>query len=179
MRMRTLEEIVCPMCGFRNSVDQERCVACGAKVEVLSASHAGEDDLARRHQHDDFAWKWALIAAAVLVVVQGVVLGLLPLLFGSFDPQGFAGLALSAPLFFAGGVGLGLALPRRGFLEPAVGALLALTPTLAVVAMRTPEGFEATLLAYIVFAAMGVLFALFGALLGQQLQLRLAPRPNA
>ena len=79
---------------------------------------------------------------------------------------------LSVPVFFAGGIALGLISPGKTFVEPAVGAMLAAIPTLALVALRTPEGaFEPTLLAYIVCAVMGVMTALFGAFLGEKLQM--------
>jgi hypothetical protein len=169
--MRTIEEIVCPICGFRNSIEQERCVSCGAKVEVFFLTASEDEARARRYQQEDFEWKWALIGAALFTVLQLGVLGLLPALLDPFDPQGLSGLLLSVPLFLVGGVGLGACSPGKTFLEPAVGAMLASAPTLGVVAVRTPEGFEPSLLAYIVFTAMGVLMALFGALAGEWIQL--------
>lgn len=169
--MRTLEEIVCPMCGFRNSIEQERCVSCGAKVELFSPGALRDDVRARRYQQEDFEWKWALIGAALFSAVQSCVLGLLPALIDPFDPQGMAGLVLSVPTFLLGGVVLGALSPGKTFLEPAMGAFIAAWPTFGVVAARTPEGFEPSMLAYIVFASMGVLCALFGALGGEWLQM--------
>jgi DNA-directed RNA polymerase subunit RPC12/RpoP len=166
------EEITCPMCGFKNPAEQERCRSCGAKVEALTASYTSEEEYARRYQQEDFHWKWALIAAALFGGLQVVVLGLLPSAIAQFDPQGLAGLILSVPVFFAGGIALGLISPGKTFVEPAVGAMLATIPTLAVVSLRTPEGaFEPTLLAYIVCAVMGVMTALFGAFLGEKVQM--------
>lgn len=168
--MRTLEEIVCPVCGFRNSIEQERCVSCGAKVELVSASALQDDHRTRRYQQDDFEWKWALIGAALFSAVQTSVLGLLPAIIDSFDPQGMAGLLLSVPTFLVGGLAIGVLSPGKTFLEPAMGACMAAAPTFGVVASRTPEGFEPSVLAYIVFAGIGVLCALFGALAGEWLQ---------
>lgn len=168
--MRTLEEIVCPICGFRNSLEQERCVSCGAKVEVLSSVASDDEPPERRYQQDDFEWKWALIGAGMFTALQSCVLGLLPAVIDAFDPLGMAGLLLSVPLFLVGGVVLGAVSPGKTFLEPAVGALIASLPTAAVVSIRTPDGLDASLLAYVVFTAMGVLMALFGALAGEWLQ---------
>jgi hypothetical protein len=42
-------------------------------------------------------------------------------------------------------------------------------PTASYVAITTPEGFQPTLLAYIVAGSLGVMLALFGAFLGEKL----------
>ena len=98
--LMAVEEITCPMCGFKNPADLERCGSCGAKIEALVTSYTPEEEYARRYQQEDFEWKWALIAAALISAVQGLVLGLLPMAISSFDPQGFAGLLLSIPIAF-------------------------------------------------------------------------------
>ena len=73
--------------------------------------------------------------------------------------------ALPAPA--RSGMGFG-----KTFVEPAVGAMIAAIPTLSLVSLRTPSGaFEPTLLAYIVCAVMGVMTALFGAFIGEKLQM--------
>ncbi len=169
--MAAQEEITCPMCGFKNPADQERCRSCGAKVEILAASYTAEEEYARRYQQEDFEWKWALIGAGLFTGLQLLALALLPLLIGSFDPQGLAGLLLSVPIFFLGGIALGIVSPGKTFVEPAVGAMLAAVPTLAIVSWRTPGGFQPTLLAYIVCAIMGVMTALFGAFVGERWQM--------
>lgn len=166
------EEITCPMCGFKNPADLERCHSCGARVEALTTAYSPEEEHARRYQQDTFEWKWALIAAALFSGLQLLVLGLLPGIISSYDPQGIGGLMLSVPVFFAGGIVMGVISPGKTFVEPAVGAMLASIPTLSVVSMRTPDGaFEPTLLAYIVCAAMGIMTALFGAFLGERAQM--------
>ena len=165
------DEITCPMCGFKNPADQERCRSCGAKVEILTASYTAEEEYARRYQQEDFEWKWAMIGAVLFAALQGLVLGLVPQLIGSFDPQGLQGLMLSVPIFFVGGIALGIVSPGKTFVEPAVGAMIASLPTMAVVSLRTPNGFEPTLLAYVVCAIMGVMTALFGAFVGEKWQM--------
>jgi hypothetical protein len=177
--MAAPQEITCPMCGFKNPADLERCRSCGAKVEALTASYTTDEEHARRYQQEEFEWKWALIGAALFAGLQGLVLGALPAAIAAFDPQGVSGLMLSVPVFFAGGVVLGMISPGKTFVEPAVGALLAAVPTLGLVSMRTPDGaFEPTLLAYVVCALMGVMIALFGAFLGEKLQTSFAPRTH-
>jgi hypothetical protein len=178
--MAAQEEITCPMCGFKNPADLERCHSCGARVEALTATYSAEEEHARRYQQDTFEWKWALIGAALFSGLQLLVLGILPGIISSFDPQGIGGLMLSVPVFFAGGIVVGVISPGKTFVEPAVAAMLAAIPTLTVVAIRTPDGaFEPTLLAYIVCAAMGIMTALFGAFLGERAQMMIAkPEPK-
>jgi DNA-directed RNA polymerase subunit RPC12/RpoP len=176
------DEITCPMCGFKNPTNQERCRSCGAKVEILTANYTAEEEHARRYQQEDFEWKWALIGAGMFTVLQALILGLVPKIIGSFDPQGLPGLMLSVPVFFVGGIALGIISPGKTFVEPAVGAMIAAIPTLGIVSLRTPEGFDATLLAYIVCAIMGVMTALFGAFVGEKWQMSTAkshPKPKS
>ena len=162
------------MCGFKNPADQERCRSCGAKVEILTAHYTAEEEHARRYQQEDFEWKWALMGAGIFTVLQGLVLGLLPKAISSYDPQGLSGLMLSVPIFFIGGIVMGVLSPGKTFVEPAVGAMIAAIPTMGVVSIRTPDGFEPTLLAYIVCAIMGVMTALFGAFVGEKYQMTAA-----
>lgn len=170
--MAAAQEITCPMCGFKNPAELERCRSCGAKVEALTANYTPEEEHARRYQQEDFEWKWALIGFAVFSGLQSLTLGVLPAVIASYDPQGVSGLMLSVPVFFVGGIVLGLISPGKTFVEPAVGAMLASVPTLGLVSMRTPDGaFEPTLLAYIVCALLGVMTALFGAFLGEKTQM--------
>jgi hypothetical protein len=165
------EEITCPMCGFKNPADQERCRSCGARVEALTAVYTDDEARARRYQQEDFEWKWALIACGVLLVLQAILLGALPQVIASYDPQGMAGLMLTVPVAFVGGLIVGLMSPGKTFVEPAVGAIIAAVPTLMFISTITPDGFQPTVLAYVVCAMMGVMTALFGAFLGERLQM--------
>jgi hypothetical protein len=165
-------EITCPMCGFKNPADKERCQSCGARVESLGGSHTDEDGHARRYQQEDFEWKWALIATGLFSTLQGLTLGLLPRIVSAFDPQGLPGLMLSVPIAFVGGVVMGAISPGKTFVEPAVGAMLASVPMIAIISAITPDGaFQPTLLAYVICATMGIMMALFGAFLGEKIQM--------
>jgi DNA-directed RNA polymerase subunit RPC12/RpoP len=164
-------EITCPMCGFANAASAERCQSCGAKVEELSASYSAEDAYERRYQQEHFDWKWAARAAGVYLAAQLVILVGLPYVISTFDPQGLPGLLISVAVWFVGGIVVGLISPGKTFIEPAVGALIAVIPTVSYLAITTPEGFQPTLLAYIVTGLLGVMIALFGAFLGERIQM--------
>jgi DNA-directed RNA polymerase subunit RPC12/RpoP len=170
--MAEAAEITCPMCGFKNPADRERCQSCGARVEALSSSQSDDETYARRYQQEDFEWKWALIATALFSALQGLILGVIPLAVSAFDPQGLPGLMLSVPVAFVGGIVMGAISPGKTFVEPAVGAMLASVPTIAIISAITPSGaFEPTLLAYVICATMGIMMALFGAFLGEKIQM--------
>jgi hypothetical protein len=108
-------------------------------------------------------------SAIAFLAAQIVILVGLPFVIRTFDPQGLAGLLISVGIFLVGGIGVGLVSPGKTFIEPAVGALIAVIPTASYLAMTTPEGFQPTLLAYVVSGSLGVMFALFGAFLGEKI----------
>ena len=164
-------EIICPMCGFKNPDSAERCRSCGAKVEEVSTTYSAEEAYERRYQQEAFELRWALLAAGVYLGAQTVILVGAPLVISSFDPQGLPGLLISVGVWFLGGIIVGAISPGKTFVEPAIGALIAVIPTISYLALTTPEGFQPTLLAYIVTALLGVMFALFGAFIGEKFQM--------
>ena len=172
--MATEQKITCPMCGFQNPESEARCESCGAKVEELRAVYTDDEVHARRHQQEQFELKWALVAAGVYLAAQTVILVALPLVISTFDPQGLPGLLISVAVWFVGGIGVGVVSPGKTFVEPAVGALIAVVPTVSYLAMTTPEGFQPTLLAYVVTALLGVMISMFGAFLGEKIQMHKA-----
>jgi hypothetical protein len=177
--MATAErEITCPMCGFSNPESAERCRSCGAKVEEVSTTYSSEEAYERRYQQEHFEWRWALLAAGVYLAAQMVILVCLPFVISTFDPQGLPGLLISVAVWFVGGIIVGAVSPGKTFIEPAIGALIAVIPTVSYLALTTPDGFQPTLLAYIVTALLGVMIALFGAFLGEKLQMGSSHRPT-
>jgi DNA-directed RNA polymerase subunit RPC12/RpoP len=167
----TTQEITCPMCGFKNRSDAARCRSCGAKVEALVALYTEEEVQKKRYQQEAFEWKWAGAAFGIYLALQTVVLLILPLMISAYDPQGIGGVVVSLAVWFLGGIGVGWVSPHKTFVEPAAGALLAVMPTIGFLALRTPPGFQPTLLAYIVGGMLGVMIALFGAFVGEKIQM--------
>lgn len=164
-------EITCPMCGFKNPSDGERCRSCGAKLEAMTVQYTAEEEAARRYQQENFEWRWAFSAFGVYMLLQAFILALLPRVISSFDPQGMSGLLISVAVWFAGGIVVGVISPGKTFVEPAVGALLAAFPTIAYLALVTPAGFQPPMLAYIVLALLGVMISLLGAFVGERVQM--------
>jgi hypothetical protein len=166
------KEIICSVCGFKNAANATRCVSCGAKLEALGpADYAEEENAARRHQQEGFEWKWALVAFGVYFVLQALFLGALPLVIASYDPQGLPGLGISVAVWFFGGILVGALSPGKTFLEPAVGALIAVAPTIAYLMWITPDGFKPSFLAYVFGGLIGAMLSLFGAFIGEKVQM--------
>jgi hypothetical protein len=166
------ETVTCPMCGFENQSAATRCVSCGAKIEAYGVGEYTEEEwLARRFEQENFEWRWAGIACGIYLGMQFVMLVVLPFIIRAFDPQGLAGLGISVVIWFLGGIVMGVISPGKTFLEPAVGAALAAFPTIAYQRAITPEGFEPSMLAYIVAGLLGIMISLFGAYIGERIQM--------
>lgn len=168
--MASKDPKTCHVCGFKNEPHAERCVSCGARLEAVQVDYTDEEQAARENQQQGFAILWVIVSFFIYAILQGLVIGVLPLFIPMYDPQGFAGLAISVVVWFFGGIATGIISPGKTFLEPAVGALVAAVPTIAYLKWVTPDGFEPSLIAYLIGGAMGVMISLFGAFLGEQLQ---------
>lgn len=175
------EEMVCHVCGFKNAPDAERCVSCGAKLEELSGAYSAEEEARKAKQQESFRPLWAGIAFAIYFVLQAVFLVGLPAVIDSYDPQGFTALMISVAVWFAGGIFVGFISPGKTFIEPAIGALFAIIPTVWWISNTTPGagdhysgpgemGFGLTMPAYIIGGLLGGMISLFGAFLGEKLQ---------
>ena len=177
------DELVCHVCGFKNKSDAERCVSCGAKLEELSAAYTEEEQARRDRQPAKFSLAWAGISFVAYVALQAIFLAVLPAVIDSYDPQGYSALMTSLGVWVGGGVLIGLLSPGKTFIEPAVGALLAVAPTVWWISSFTPdagshfsgpgEGFQLTLPAYVIGGLLGAMISLFGAFAGEKLQERL------
>jgi hypothetical protein len=159
------------MCGFKNPANAARCASCGARVETLGAGDLTEEEIqARRHQQEGFEWKWVFVAFGIYMVLQAIVLVALPRIITQYDPQGAPGLLISAGVWFVGGIVVGFVSPGKTFLEPAVGALMAAVPTIAYL-LHISEVQPLSVLAGVIGGLLGVMITLFGAFLGEKLQM--------
>ncbi|QQR90745.1 MAG: zinc finger Ran-binding domain-containing family 2 protein [Myxococcales bacterium] len=165
------EPITCPMCGFSNEAGSQRCVSCGAKLMMTTAEYASDEGEHRRYQQDGFDWRWVAGSAIAFLVVEILVLVVLPILITPFDPMGITGLVVAVGIWFVGGIIVGVVSPGKTFMEPAVGALVVLGPTIIYQMLITPEGFDSSLLAYLVVGLLGAMWTLFGAFFGEKLQI--------
>ncbi|MCC7540878.1 MAG: zinc ribbon domain-containing protein [Deltaproteobacteria bacterium] len=163
-------EVICHTCGAKNEETAPRCLQCGARLEEVRPDYTPEEEEARRFQQEGFALKWALIGFVVYTIIQGVALVIAPKIIPGYDPQGWGGLAVSLIVWLSGGFLIGVISPGRTFAEPAVAALVAAVPTIMYLMWTTPEGLGPGILEYIVAGILGVMLSLFGAFMGEKLQ---------
>jgi len=171
--MAANQTISCPVCGFGNPEEAARCASCGARLESLVGPELTEEERrARLHQQDGFEWRWVAVAFAIYLTLQTVMLAVLPLILPAYDPQGTPGLGISVLVWFVGGAVVGLISPGRTFFEPAVGALIAVIPTVAWLDY-IDRIYDVPLIFYVVGGLIGVMMTLFGAFIGERGQMML------
>jgi hypothetical protein len=103
------------------------------------------------------------------MILGAIVFAGLPLVIPTYDPQGAVGLAIAGGVWFVGAVIVGRLSPGKTFLEPPVGALLAVLPTLAYLD-SIADVRELPNLAYVVGGLLGILSTVMGAFVGERLQ---------
>jgi hypothetical protein len=162
--------IICPSCGFKNTdaAAGARCVSCGARIDDGSNSPTG-NEATNEFQQQTFNLKWFGIALGVIAVMTAAIVMGLPRVVPLFDFEGSAGMIVAIPVWFAGGFLVGLISPGRTFMEPVAAVFLVALPTAFVLhqgeTVKTMPAFM-----YVLFAALGLLFTLIGAYVGERVQ---------
>ena len=165
----TSKKILCPSCGFSNTppLANNRCVSCGAKIEEFKRA---QEELERRYQQESFSVMWFGVSIAILAVTTAAFVMGLPMVIPALDFEGSAGMMVSIPVWFFGGMLIGLVSPGRTFIEPMVAAFLVAIPTVLILysgqTVKTMPAFM-----YVLLSALGVLFTMIGAYLGERVQM--------
>ena len=172
------KKIICPSCGFSNTAPlaNDRCVSCGAKVDELKRSLAPQEELERRYQQEGFSVTWFGVSLAIMAVTTAAFVMGLPMVVPALDFEGSAGMLVSIPVWFFGGMLIGLISPGRTFVEPMVAVFLVAIPTAFILytgqTVKTMPVFM-----YVLLSVLGVLFTLIGAYVGERVQM--GPPPKA
>lgn len=163
-------KIVCPSCGFQNKgpLSNGRCVSCGARVEDGVGGLALQEG--SRYQQQTFDMTWFGIAIGVMLVLTGAIVMGLPAVVPLFDFEGYAGMMMAIPVWAMGGCLVGLISPGRTFMEPVAAAFLVAIPT-AFVLFQGQTVKTMPVFMYVLFSALGILFTLIGAYLGERIQM--------
>ena len=162
------KRITCPSCGFENKqpLANRRCVSCGAKIESR-----------RRSKRDGFSVTWFAVSLAIMAVMTGALVMGLPMVVPLLDFEGSAGMLVAIPTWFLGGLLIGLISPGRTFVEPVVAVFLVAIPTaLILFANQTVKTMPAFM--YALMSALGILFTLIGAHIGERIQMGPPPKPS-
>ena len=177
--------INCPSCGAKNDPSARRCGSCGATLEDLSPRGEDQRERERRYQQEGFSVVWATIALGVQTVLTIAIIVALPQAVAALDFEGYYGMSLSIPVWFIGGVLVGLISPGKTFVEPVVAALIVAIPTVFFLyngffGMLGPGQTVRTMpwWMYIIMALIGVMFTLVGSYAGERIQMGPPPKPT-
>ena len=177
--MANQKTVVCPSCGFRNTPPppNHRCGSCGAKMEALGRGiRSREEELERRYQQEGFNLTWMLISLIVQGVLTAALVIGLPIVVPLFDFEGGNGMLVTIPVWFLGGLLVGLISPGRTFVEPVVASFFAAIPTIFYLVRSQTVRTMPTFM-YVIMATIGVLFTLIGSYIGERIQLGPPPKP--
>lgn len=176
--MAPAKVVVCPSCGFRNSPPppNQRCTSCGAKMEALTRARTREEELERRYQQEGFSMSWMLVSLLIQGVLTAALVIGLPQVVPIFDFEGGNGMLVTIPVWFLGGLLIGLISPGRTFIEPVVAAFFIAIPTVFYLVRSQTVRTMPTFM-YVIMATIGVLFTLIGSYIGERIQLGPPPKP--
>lgn len=172
----TPKTIVCPACSFKNAGTATRCTSCGASLDSGPKSKADPSRAkAMAMQQTGFSFLWWGIALVVLGVLTAALVMGLPMVVSALDFEGSNGMLVSIPVWFVGGLLIGMISPGRTFVEPVVASLFVAIPTVAYLA-STQTVRTMPLFMYIIMAGVGVMFTLIGSYLGERIQMGPPPK---
>jgi hypothetical protein len=175
--MAAPKPVLCASCGFaKNTPGSARCASCGAKLEELGrVKRSREDELGRRYQQEGVSMQWLLIAFAVQSVLTAALVFGLPMVLTVLDFEGQGGMVVCIPVWFLGGLLVGMISPGRTFIEPAVASLVVAIPTTFLL-IQSQTVRTMPLFLYVIFAAIGILLTLIGSYIGERIQLGPPPK---
>jgi hypothetical protein len=170
--------VTCPSCGFsKNPPGSPRCASCGARIEELGKSRrTREEELERRYQQEGVNIQWLLIAFAVQGVLTAALVFGLPMVLTMLDFEGGNGMAVCIPVWFVGGLLVGMISPGRTFIEPMVASFVVAIPTTFLLIQSQTVRTMPTFM-YVILGVIGILFTLIGAYIGERIQLGPPPKP--
>jgi hypothetical protein len=171
------KKIICPSCGFSNNAPlaNNRCVSCGAKIEDLKRTLTRQEELERRYQQEGFSLTWFGVSIGIITVMTAALVMGLPMVVPLFDFEGSAGMTVAIPVWFLGGMLIGLVSPGRTFVEPMVAVFLVALPTAFLLhsgqTVKTMPAFM-----YALMSVLGVVFTLIGSYIGERIQMGPPPK---
>ncbi len=171
--------VICPSCGFANNpAGSARCASCGSKLEGFGKlQRSREEELERRYQQEGVNLQWLGIALAVQAVLTGAIVFGLPMVITAVDLEGGNGMIICIPVWFLGGLLIGMISPGRTFVEPMVASFMVAIPTTFLLVQNQTVRVLPTFL-YVIMAVIGILFTLIGAYIGERIQLGPPPKPQ-
>src|SRR5690606_10925753 len=156
--------VSCPSCGYKNQqpLARNRCVSYGVHIDEFVPTPGFGGVVGAHYQQRSFDLVWFLTALVMMVMLNVAIDLVLPRVVPVLDCEGSAGMLVAIPVWFTGGLLVGLISPGRTFVEPVAAVFLVALPTAFLLhqgqTVKTMPAFM-----YVLFAALGVLFTLVGA----------------
>jgi hypothetical protein len=173
-----VKTIVCPSCGFKNAPPPAngRCISCGASMEQIGrVARSREEELERRYQQEGFNLTWAAASILIQAILTAAILIGLPMFVTVLDFEGGNGMLVTIPVWFTGGLLVGLISPGKTFIEPVVAAFFVAMPTVYYL-VRSETVRTMPIFMYIIMGCIGVLFTLIGSYIGERIQMGPPPK---
>lgn len=138
------------------------------------ASRSDSDGNFRRSS-GGFSIVWLGIALVVQVVLTAAIVVGLPMVVPALDFEGRYGMMVALPVWFVGGILLGLISPGQRISEPIFATLIVAAPTVWHL-VRTQTVRTMPFFMYVILAFVGVMFTLVGSHLGERIQMGPSPK---
>ncbi len=165
----------CPSCGFDKNPPQFhplRLVRPEDGKTLGKAVRTREEELERRYQQEGISIQWLAIALTVQGVLTAALVFGLPMVIPCHQSERENnGMTVCIPVWFVGGMLVGLISPGRTFIEPVVASFVVAIPTTFFLIDSETVRTLPTFL-YVIMAAIGVLFTLIGAYIGERIPAR-------
>ena len=146
-------------------------------MESLSpVSRSREEELERRYQQEGISVVWMLISLVVQLVLTAALVVGLPMVVSALDFEGIYGMYVCVPVWFLGGLLVGMISPGKTFIEPVVASFIVAIPTVFYL-VRTQTVRTMPTFMYVILAGVGVLFTLIGSYIGERVQMGPPPKP--
>jgi hypothetical protein len=142
-------------------------------MDTHRSSRTDGDEYGRRG--DGFSLVWCGIALLVQVVLTGAIVIGLPMVVTALDFEGRHGMMVALPVWFVGGVLLGMISPGKRVVEPVVATVVVAGPTVWHL-IRTQTVRTLPLFMYVILAFIGIMFTLIGSYLGERIQMGPPPK---
>ncbi len=118
---------------------------------------------------------WLGIALLVQGILTAALVFGLPRLVSLLDFEGGNGMLVCVPVWYVGGLLVGMISPGRTFIEPMIASFLVAMPTTFLLIQSQTVRVLPTFL-YVIISGIGVMFTLIGAYCGERIQLGPPPR---
>jgi hypothetical protein len=146
-------------------------------MEELRRTLSRQEELDRRYQQEGFSPLWLAISIVIMSVLTAALVFGLPMVVPALDFEGSAGMVVAIPVWFVGGMLVGLVSPGKTFVEPVVAVFLIAIPT-ALFLYRGQTVKTMPHFMYVLLSVLGALFTLIGAYLGERVQMGPPPKPS-